>query len=149
MPRVTFNQYLDQRAFLRLTWEEFDQLYSLLPTHQQWQLHRYYQPLSKHTDEQLKQYRAHVSQVEPAVPAQAGRLYAKLNRVYETAIKEARARQQHSRPERSRPSGRKTRAAAGSTRITVRAIARPEPDLKKLSLALLEVAKQRAQEHKQ
>src|ERR1700724_1393036 len=98
MPRVTFKQYLDQRAFLRLAWEEFDQLYSLLPAQQQWQLHRYYQPLSQHTDDELRAYRAPVAQVEPSLPAQAGRLYAKLHRVYETGIDAAKAHQQPATP---------------------------------------------------
>ena len=142
MPRVTFQQYLDQRAFLRVAWEEFDQLYSLLPAPQQCQ------PLSNHTDDELRAYRAHVSEHEPSLPAQAGRLYAKVHRVYDTAIEKAKAHQQHPEPARARAATGRTRVGSGTRQITVRAVARPEPDLKKLSLALLEVARKMGEEQK-
>ena len=148
MPRVTFQQYLDQRAFLRVAWEEFDQLYSLLPAPQQWQLHRSYKPLANHTEEELSAYRAHVSEHEPSLPAQAGRLYAKVHRVYDTAIEKAKAHQQHPEPARARAATGRTRVGSGTRQITVRAVARPEPDLKKLSLALLEVARKMGEEQK-
>lgn len=146
MPRVTFKQYLDQRAFLRLAWEEFDQLYSLLPAQQQWQLHRYYQPLSSHTDDELRAYRAHVRQVEPSLPAQAGRLYAKLHRVYDTGIDAAKAQQRPRGRNATKSPPRPTRVHAGTRQITVRAVARPEPDLKKFSEALIALAEQMGQE---
>lgn len=138
MPRLTFNDYLHQRAFLKLAWEEFDQLYSLLPIDQQHALHRYYQPLSDHTVDELKRHRAHITKLEPSLPARAGKCYAKLHRVYETGIDEARAQTSPVRTKRPR----QNRAALATRRISVRAVARPEPDLTKLALALIEAARQ-------
>lgn len=137
MPRLTFKDYLEHRAFLKLAWEEFDQLYSLLPVDQQWQLHDYYQPLHSYTEDELREHRAHITKTNPSRPAQAGRHYAKLHRVYETALR--MAQQDHRAERRAR-----TPAAPGSRRVTVRAVARPEPDLHKLSLALIALAREMA-----
>jgi hypothetical protein len=138
MPRVIFNEYLEQRAFLRLAWEHFDQLYSLLDTHQQWDLHAYYQPLLDYDDEWLKTHRAHISKKRPELPAKAGKHYAKLHRVYETSIQAAKATL-YKHP-RSRARQRQSLATAGPRRITVRAVARPEPDLHLLSQTLISLA---------
>ncbi len=146
MPRLTFNEYLIQRVFLKLAWEEFDQLYSLLPTNQQWDLHRYYQPLSDHTTDELKGYRAYITRLEPSLPARAGRLHAQLHRVYEQAIEALEQPRAGRRPTSSKAP--RTRALAGRPRITVRAIARPEPDLHKFSQALIALAEQMAREEK-
>jgi hypothetical protein len=139
MPRLTFNDYLKQRAFLRLAWEQFDQLYSLLTPDQQWALHRYYQPITDDTDEFLKRNRAGVTKQEPTLPARAGRLNAQLHRVYEASLVAASAHQ--STPPKSRPRTRSTGAGLTQSRISVRGIVRPTPDLRKLARALAEMAK--------
>lgn len=126
---------------MKLAWEEFDQIYSLLPVDQQHALHRYYQPLSDHTIEQLKDYRANITKREPSLPARAGKCYAKLRRVYETGIEAAKGKQREPR-RRSKRSTAPSPAVVGSRSITVRAVARPDPDLKKLALVLIEVGKQ-------
>jgi hypothetical protein len=136
VPRLTFNDYLKQRAFLRLAREEFDQLYSLLSPDQQWALHRYYQPLGDDTDDALWEYRAHVTKREPSLPARAGKLYAKLHGVYEAGISTAASGERRSKP--TRPA--EARVHSGATSISVRALARPEPDLKLLARAFLAVA---------
>ncbi len=137
MPRLTFNDYLNQRAFLRLAWEEFDQLYSLLAPDQQWALHRYYQPITGDSEEFLKRYRASITKKEPSLPARAGRLYAQLHRVYEASVEAAKAK----------PAPPRERLKSASRKVRVRAVVRPEPDAQKLARALLEVAKQMADQN--
>lgn len=45
----------------------------------------------KFTDDELREHRAHITKTKPQLPAQAGRLYAKLRKVYDEAIELAGA----------------------------------------------------------
>ena len=139
MPRVTFKQYLEQRAFLRLAWEEFDQLYSLLSTNQQWDLHAYYQPLHDYDTDWLKAHREHAAKTKPTLPAKAGRSFARMRRVYETGM--AVAKQQHRSGTSAPRASQKSSVLSGNSRVTVRAIARPEPDFDKVAKVLLELVR--------
>ena len=133
MPRITFKQYLDQRAFLKLAWEEFDQLYSLLSTNQQWDLHAYYQPLHNYDADWLRAHRERISRTQPTLPAKAGRSFARMRRVYAAGM----AVLQRSADRPTPTDAPKPPASSEQSRTTVRAIARPEPDLHALSLALI------------
>jgi hypothetical protein len=141
MPRLTFDSYLKQRAFLLLVWEEIDPLFSLLSPNQQADLHHYYQPLHKYTDDHLQKHRAHVTKLDPSLPARAGKSYARLHRVYEQGVERAKRADGSKQSPMQPPRPKRTPVPASSRRITVRAVLRPEPDLHKLSQALIALAR--------
>jgi hypothetical protein len=133
MPRVTFNEYLAQRAFLRLAWEEFEQLYSILSPNQQWDLHAYYQPVTDDTEDWLRAHRANISNKRPTLPAKAGKHYARMRAVHDQAVAIAHT----GASARTAGRGTKTTARVSHRRVTVRSVALPQPDVHRLSQALI------------
>jgi hypothetical protein len=104
--------------------------FSAVPIAQQWELHRYYQTIVDAPEDVLLANRDALAQAEPSLPHRAGKTYALV--VHAAAYYEARI----AAPVPATSKGRKERV------ITVRAVARPEPDLKKLAWAFLRLAEE-------
>jgi hypothetical protein len=126
MPRVTNQKYLDRHYQLQERWVKELVQFSDVPALEQRHLHEYYLPSKRVTDEQLLEHRTLITKSQPSLPQKAGKAYSLLMNgdVY-------------------RPTGGAvvTRGKLKGHRITVRPLIRPEPDLRKLAKALLEIAK--------
>jgi len=136
MARLNDKQYLRTHKQLRRFWEHNNRLYAELTSLEQWQLHDYFQPSKDWPDEQLLEHRAAISAKRPSLPHQAGRA---LNKFHASAA--------HLAVRRIRAAHTPARVAAGSRKrgdrvITVKAVVRPEIDYKKLTQALIGLAKQ-------
>jgi len=118
VPRINHQQYCTQRDFLIYAWEHFPKLYGLLSVSQQWDVHRYFQPSRDLTELQLRAHRKTVSAEDHSLPNRAGKAYARMRQVFEIGS--------------ARPTASPT--------MVVRAVARPEPNLRRLAEALVDDA---------
>jgi hypothetical protein len=145
MPRVSNQLYLERHRFLVKAWTDFQRLYSILPIEQQWQVHAYYQPSKELTDQQLLEHREKVTEERPELPAQAGKAFIRMYRAFRIAFEYADGDQQRFNAAllHLTDSRAKTAAPHGKRRISVTALARPEPDLEVLARALVEMARER------
>lgn len=135
MPRLTAKRYLYARDQLRRFWLTDEGLYAELTPTEQWQLHDYFQPGKDWPAEQLLKHRAQITKERPSLPHQAGRALSKFQeRVAQVALLRVRG------AKRPIAAGRPSR---GERHLEVKAVVRPEPDLKKLSRALIAVALER------
>jgi len=134
MPRLTTKQYLRTHDQLRRLWVKNPIVFSHITPTEQWQLHDFFRPDKDWTDLQLLQHRDEVTASRPSLPHQAGRA---LNRFWDKAaavgLKQVRAA--------------KAPAAVAAKRVkqqdrhlTVRVVARPEIDTKKLARAYINLA---------
>lgn len=127
MPRITKQQYLDRHHLLRKDSLEASVRLGNLTTTQQWALHAYYLPRQDLTDQELLDHRGLVTAQRPSLPNTAGKAFAALQTgrasgiIRDPVIIKGKMR---------------------GSRISVRAMARPEPDVEKLAKALLYVARQ-------
>jgi hypothetical protein len=134
MPRLTNHQHLVRRTTLHAMWAECQIAYSAAPLAQQWELHRYYQTIVDATDEELIANRKALEETEQSLSHRAGKTYAAV--VQAASCYKTRAQP----PTPAVPGKSKDRV------ITVRAVARPEPDLKKVAMALIMLAEQQAKD---
>ena len=134
MPRQTKNQYLKTHRRLRHLWLHAPEAFSYLSLREQGQVHDYFQPSRPLTsDSQILIYRADMTGQQPSLPHQAGRALVKLDeRTAAYALRKVR-------PPVAVP--------AGTRRLRVRAIRRPEPDIQKLTMVVLLLAQQLGEEH--
>lgn len=129
MPRLTQNDYLRTCHKLCKLWEAHSADFALLSYRDQLYLHDYFQPSKQLTPAQLLDHRTSITEDRPGLPQQAGRALAKLERALAAtaliAIPVASAKTTH-----------------GKNRVlSVRAVARPEPDVHKLAEALIAMVK--------
>jgi hypothetical protein len=78
MPRLTNQTYINHCHYLRQLWLQANQTYARLSPTEQWNLHDYYQPAKDLTDQQRLQHRNDISKQRPALPAQAGKAFHRL-----------------------------------------------------------------------
>lgn len=134
MPRLTDGTYLDIRHHLMTVWELRSDLLGNLAYFEQRDLHRFFAMSHEMYDDDALAYRREVTRQSSSLPSQAGRAYAKLERV----IAEDRAR-------RATPAT-KTVRAKGSPRlqrvVTVKGIAQPEIDARRVARLLVDLAVQ-------
>ena len=95
--------------------------------------HIYYAPASDWSDEKLITHRATVTEQDAGLPQRASRDYLEI----ESAFRRPR-----------KPSAPVPRVPVGERKIRVTAIARPEIDAEKLAQALLDLARQQAQDER-
>jgi hypothetical protein len=125
VPRLSNAEYLKRHQVLKRAWFEFEgRHFAYLSSREQWDLHAYYQPSKDLTDEELLEHRRKIAKDELSLPARAGKAWANLVAGRDTGA---------------------TRSFDGKRWITLRAIVKPEIDVKLLSRALVELAKQEAQ----
>lgn len=129
MPRTTDNQYIFAHTWLRELWLNDRGTFAQLSYADQRYLHAYFQPDKDWTASELIAFRRQVTWEHVGLPQSAGRAVSKLQR--------AVSGEEVHTPAMLMIEGRHRRAHA----ITVRGVARPEPDLQRLARALLQYAK--------
>lgn len=134
MPRLTNKDYLVQREFLVDAWNHFRSVFAHISYNEQMELHAYFVPYKELSDSEAIKYRQQITHDQPSLPQRAGKIYARF-------FKEVKAHQARL-PQAPTTATAKPRSRVTKQNIRVRGIARPEPDLHKLALALLDVAKE-------
>ena len=103
-------------------------------TTSRWSPHAYFVPYKELSDSPAITHGQQVTRNHPSLPQRAGKIYVRF-------FREAKARQARlAQPATNRVP--RSRSRVGKHNLRVRAVARPEPDLRKLALALLDVAKE-------
>jgi len=144
VPRLTNKDYLSQRDFLVDAWGHFQRVFTVLPYEEQMVLHAFYLPYKDITREEAVEHRQLITKKQPSLPHRAGKSYAKL-------YSYSQALQHHlvTKPARDPNARVKALLTSGRNRnIRVFALANPELDVEKLAKALIEVAKDMADERK-
>lgn len=144
MPRLSSALYYERYRFLRTAWLEFDSLYTVLLVHQQWELHAYYQPSKQLTQAELLEHRRVITAKQPSLAAKAGKHFDLLYRCFRMAYAAAAGDEKKFRNSISRLSRQRVTDSVGDRRVRVRALARPEPDIKMLARALIRLNNQLA-----
>jgi hypothetical protein len=137
MPRLTTKSYKQAHNQLRRLWLRGHSVVADLSVAEQHQLFDYFWPSRKMTDRELLIYRKAITLLRPSLPQQAGRALSKLY-----ARLAARAVVQLREPRRSLSRARHH----GDHHISVRAVVRPEVDVRRLVRAILAVADGDAQD---
>jgi hypothetical protein len=153
MPRLTNQDYLARRHLLIRAWKQVSHLYSVLPTNQQWDLHRYYQTLVGATPNQLLANRAELTKADPSFPHRTGKSFSYLCSGFRWAFANAHGDELQFRQlisSKVLPSAKtseviRTHHQPDRT-ISVRTMARPEPDIQKLVAVVRELAIQLGEE---
>jgi hypothetical protein len=137
VPRLSNSNYLSQREFLIDAWKLFPGVFTAVSYNQQLEIHAFYQPSKDLTDEQVLAHREQISQAQPSLPNRAGKLLTRM----ETA---ARLLQERLDSQPDQDSTRRVRVSTsrGQRHIKVVPLARPEMDVRKLAVALLDLAEQ-------
>ena len=131
MPRLANPDYLAQRRNLIDYWEDEHVAWAYLLPQEQWQLHDFYQPSKYLTDEQGFAHRAEISEQRLSLPQLPGKAY-KVIMSFEPVTRDHLANLDPV------TKNRKTRKRAKNHVVKVRALVRPEPDIMKLSRALVD-----------
>lgn len=81
MPRLTNTAYLDRRHRLMDAWEFRSHLIAELESFEQMDLHKFFAISKNFYDDEALVFRRDVAKLEPSLPSQAGRAYAKFERI--------------------------------------------------------------------
>ena len=131
--------FLKNRTWLIGEWDESDgAVFGYLTYAEQQDLHSYYALTEDLADARAIEHRAAASLLDGSLPQRAGRALSKL-RWSVSRLAKIRARLRDRKPSQP-PKRQRVRVS----KVTVRAIARPEPDLRRLVLALVSAAKAEA-----
>ncbi len=134
MSRLTQNNYLDRRLFLRQRWAVNDgAAFGELSLQDQLDLHDYYALSIPVTNEQALQHRLAMTNAFPSLPQKAGRAYGALRAVFDGAPNQMIEGHRRSTT---------TVEIIADTRHSLRiaGIAHPKPDHYRLARALLKLA---------
>jgi len=147
MPRINSSEQYRRHYVLKIIWRDHPKLYGTLPAHQQWRLHRYYQPTVELSQVELDEHRRQVTIQQPSLPQAAGKSFRQIERLYLLAVSLSQrtgapievclnAVIQHVVLKHAKvmqpTTGRTVRGG-----VYVVATARPEPDIKLFARALL------------
>jgi hypothetical protein len=124
MSRLSNTAYLRFRAYLHAVWESRRPAFSLISTADQYDLHQYFRPSEDLTPAEQLEHRRVVSREQPSLPQRAGRALRHF------ASPKPLHQQWHGR-------------------ITLYPLLRPQPDLKRLSWALLGGARRQRQQERE
>lgn len=142
MPRLSNALYYERYLFLRTAWLEFQSLYTILPVSQQWELHAYYQPSKQLAKAELLEHRKRITGEQPSLPAKAGKHFDQLYRCFRVAYAYAAGNELRFRNAIAQLTAQRPRSFKAGEHLTwVTALARPEPDYRRLALAFLELAR--------
>jgi hypothetical protein len=146
VPRLSNGDYLINRAFLQDAWELFPSVFTRLSYNEQIELHSFYRPSKDWTDHEAIDHRKRISKQQPSLPNRVGKHFVRIDQ-HAKALQEQLAK----RPAQPVRVLAKSSRSKGTRNIRVRVLARPEPDLHKLALVLLDVAKdmQAEQDHEE
>lgn len=132
MPRLTNKQYLKYRKYLRRLWLYRPSTYSHLSPIQQWQVHEYFRPSEKLTDEQLLTHRKDITAQYPSLPHKAGRAIKEFGQILRSKAKSRATVSTY------------TNKRGKTTTIQVRGVVRPKIDTRRLARALVELEKEKS-----
>jgi len=137
MPRLTTKDYLRTHDRPRRLWLHDGRLFAELTPTEQWQLHDFFRPDKDWSDLELLQHRDRVTAERPSLPHQAGRAVAKF---WTTSAKLGMRRERAAKA----PAGAAERVRQEDRRLSIKAVARPEVDARKLARTFIYVAQARA-----
>lgn len=127
MPRLTNKTYLQQRSLLVKVWQTDKFVFSILPYDDQLNIHGFYAPYMKLTDDEVIHHRRQVTADYPSLPQRAGKTFKKVSALI--------------RSDGTRAYMRRSTPKSKERRVYTSALARPEPDIDKLAKVLLEVVR--------
>lgn len=135
MSRLTANTHYQCHTFLRRLWLTHDVLFSVLSVSAQQQLHDFYRPAVELTPQELQAHRKVVTTREPSLPNRAGKHYRRIRTQYRQGLSHSIARTATSQV--VSPPILLGAEPSPSMKVVVHPIARPEPDLDQIVLAIL------------
>lgn len=141
---VSDAEFVNRRRVLRADWDSGGQALSYLEVAEQWALHAAYQPTKNISEQQALADFRDMQRLRPEKVAEAEAACARYGAAREQVQRDiARAQQ-------SKDSGVAPRKRRNKDRhLTVRALARPEPDLHALARALIQIAVEKAKADEQ
>ncbi|HWM34197.1 MAG TPA: hypothetical protein VNR36_08180 [Pseudolysinimonas sp.] len=161
MPALTPQLQLRRHNLLQLLWLEASTIFTILTPKEQWEIHRCYRPSEHLTETELTEHLAEIRKTEPSLTNRAGKHFALIDKVYRflqeheiplsdhetisriiTPLDPRRQRNQLIQPDIPRHSG------TPGKYVFVRPLMRPEPDLKRLSRALVALVREREEKAK-
>jgi hypothetical protein len=142
MPRLTNTEYYKRHRFLNYVWQHFQNLYALLDLDEQYAIHNFYRP-DRYTMSKadLIQFRKDIKTTDAGLSARAARAYSKIAQAYRVVIEDSEKKDL--KVTKAIPTKRRK-----LTRVSVRAVVRPEPDWDKFAYALLQYAKNKMEQDK-
>jgi len=132
VPRLTDSVYLAHRHRLMTAWEFRSDLFGYLAYFEQRDLHHFFAPSKEFYDDDALTYRREVTKLSPSLPSQAGRAYAHFERI----LAERMERRISPRAQAVRTKG----LPRPPRETTVRGIARPDLDIRRLARLLVDVS---------
>ena len=145
MPRISNELYIQRHRFLRKAWTEgLQEIFAVLRTHQQWDVHKFYQPDRQLTDQQLIDYRLNITRSHPTLPQRASRSYLQMQDAFDHAYEAFEAADLNEQVFNQKL--KSLVRSSGSGKIRVTAIAKPAPDLRRLAHALVDEAQRQVEE---
>jgi hypothetical protein len=151
MPRVTSLEHYRRYQFLHTAWSGFSILYTLFPIEQQWQIHDFYQPSKDLTQDELLIHITRLKETRPALVNQVGKHVRLMMKVFHNVSKDLNVSEADQTMALSAvirqvaPAPISSVTASSSKdrgRLSVRAVARPEIDMKKLTRAFVMLAEE-------
>jgi len=139
MPRLTARQYLQAHDKLRRLWPRDPSLFAEVSPTDQWLLHDFFKPDRGLTDLEMLRHRDVITQQRPSLPHQAGRA---LSRFWDTTARVGLKRVAKSKA----PATPAQRVRQADRHLVVKALVKPEIDVKKLARVFVMLAEQRARE---
>ncbi len=134
MPRLTNADYLLQRARLRDNWTVHrGSAFIELETIEEMELHAYFAPMRDLTDDQAIAFRKQATIERPYLPSRAGKSYARALPFLDNPSPTVPT-------DMPKHTGRHALRPPGSV-VTVKSLARPEVDTKRLARLLIQLAK--------
>jgi len=127
MPRLTDQTYLSNYDALRDGYLRGGQSFIRLDPHEQWALFGFYQHHEWHSRKELLSYRREISRLNPSLPQRAGKAFQHWQQLRNEAVVT---------PTQVQPAKRRN-----STDFSLAFQVRPEPDVKLLAHAIIQVAK--------
>jgi hypothetical protein len=122
-----------------MAWANFRPLYTILVPKAQWELHRFYQPAEDMTKEQLVVYRKALIKQVPALSCKAGKHFNRMYYVFRLAFEMSKGNERKFREAIRAFTPSTLPVLPDKRRIRVTSIVNPEPDLRLLARALIEL----------
>ena len=131
MPRLTDDNYLNQRELIEREWNHSDGHFARLTVVDQYTLHTYYRPSKKLSDQEALEHRHIVTSSQPSLPQRAGKAFAH----FISAL---------TAPQPKPVVTPYRRRRRGPYQVRVASIVRPDVDFDKLARVLLDIVRDQA-----
>lgn len=138
MTRLTHSTYCDQRDFVRNVLLHAQPAWVRLLPSEQWDLYDFFAPTKTLSDAQLREHRHDMTVIDRSLPQRAGRAFKKLERALAVHVVEMQA-------QTAQPGAavvKKTKRQSNDQVVTVRSLVHTEPDVARMTKALLALARE-------